>query len=461
MDATHADGGTPPADAMTPDRGPSADGGAVADAGTDAGTDAGVVMTDCSLGGVPRNEGMTCTDCDYPGYCDRCVSGTCTVLPACGTTFVDETAARGLPTASQGTGAAWLDVDEDGDQDLFVRSVGLFINDGTGHFTEESMARGLTSLGINAYPIAVGDFDSDGDLDLFVGDDTRFGTVSNHLYENDGTGHFTDVAASAGLVLSMNTPRAAVFFDHDADGDLDLLYASEFNPPAMYRNDGSLPFGDDTSLFTPSNLQGDSASWVDYDNDGDQDLFLSTGSSGTLNHLFRNDGGTWTDIATAAGIGGPDDGSRWGGATWADVDGDGDLDMYLVHNGSAPDYLYVNQGDGTFLEEPAATAGLDGLDQVLSDAAAWADYDRDGDMDAMLGEAGLYANDGTGHFTHVAVPGLVQGSNAAWGDFDGDGLLDLYVTAFPGDADHLYHAVETGSGCAPARSIRIPRHHGP
>ena len=405
----------------------------------------------CDRPGVPQHEGASCADCGYDGFCDRCTAGTCATLPACDTKLVDETAARGLSTSSPSNGVAWLDVDGDGDQDLFVRSVGLYINDGTGHFTEQSGPRGLAALGVSSYPIAVGDYDSDGDVDLFVGDDTRFGTIPNHFYRNDGTGHFTDVAAAAGLQLAMNTPRAAVFVDHDADGDLDLLYATEFNAATMYRNDGALPFADDSARFSPTSLQGDCASWADYDRDGHQDLFIATGSTGTPNHLFHGTGSAWTDVAAAAGVADVASAStRWGGATWNDIDGDGNLDLYVVDN-SGPDKLYMNHGDGTFSEIDGTVVGL-GDGGNIATAAAWADWDRDGILDVVVPEVGLYRATGTGTFT--ARPDLSPGVIAAWGDFDGDGRIDLYVAGV-GAAGHLYHAADVGVGCAPPRAMLV------
>ena len=379
---------------------------------------------------------------------------TCTDTAVCGTWFVEETALRGLPTTTRGKGAVWLDVERDGDQDLFVRAVGLFINDGSGYFTEESAAHGLTHLGTDmVYPTSVGDFDSDGDLDLFVGDDTRFGTFNNHLYQNDGTGWFTDIASAAGVVLGNNTPRTAVFVDHDADGDLDLLYANEFGTPAMFRNDGALPFGNDSSLFDQF-LQGDAAAWADYDNDGNQDLFLATGSWNRLNVLFRESDGIWNDVAGPSGIAGPNTSQRWGGATWADIDGDGWLDLHLVvAGGSANDFVYLNNGDGSFTESSGPAVGLPNA-LAFGTSAAWADFDRDGDLDALIPRHGLYVNDGWGAFMKKSDP-IAPGGMGAWADFDADGDLDLFVSGGAAHTDRLYRATSAQVGCSQPRSLRV------
>ncbi len=392
-----------------------------------------------------RPDGTACTSCSMGPECLTCASGICPDLPLCTVRFTNVTAAAGLPSATGGAAVIWLDIEPDGDLDLFIRGRGLFVNDGAGSFTEESEARGITDLGgSSTSPVSIGDYDNDGRIDLFVGRDASFGPLRNRMYRNTGGGMFSNVAAAFGIELSSNDPTAGVFVDHDRDNDLDLLYVTVFGDAQMYRNDGALPFGDDSGLFD-ADLQGDSAAWADYDGDGIQDLFVPTGFSGIGNLLFRGNGGTWVEGAAAAGVeDDPTSSARWGGVTWVDIDADGDLDLHVVRDGGGNDLLYLNRADGTFAETLASTLGLG--DSRFGRSAMWADYDRDGDLDAYIGEAGLFRNDG-GTFTNVtAAAGIsVVGSVGAWGDFDGDGRLDLLVSSAAGT--RLWRSSDASTPC--------------
>jgi DNA/RNA endonuclease YhcR with UshA esterase domain len=174
---------------------------------------------------------------------------------------------------------------------------------------------------------------------------------------------------------------------------------------------------------------GVGTSWADYDGDGDLDLYVTNRFE--ANVLYQNDGdGTFTDVTSAAGVGNTGNGA---GTAWADYDGDGDLDLYVANDNGEANVLYQNNGDGTFTDvTSAASVGHMGSDQ----GPAWADYDGDGDLDLHVADYGaanvLYRNDGDGTFTDVtssASVGYAPSSlGTAWADYDGDGDLDLYVT---------------------------------
>ena len=215
---------------------------------------------------------------------------------------------------------------------------------------------------------------------------------------------------------------------------------------------------------------GSGLAWGDYDGDGDPDLYLvnfpgplhEEADPAGSNRLFRNDGDHFTDVTAAAGVG---DLAGFGmGATFADYDGDGDLDLYVTNFG--PNRLYRNQGDGTF-QDVAEDAGV--ADPLWSTGAAWGDFDRDGDLDLYVcnylryddggldlesaaadygGGLGvpftlnpasfdpepnrLYRNRGDGTFEEVAESYDVHNPRgrslaATFCDLDGDGWLDLYV----------------------------------
>ena len=198
----------------------------------------------------------------------------------------------------------------------------------------------------------------------------------------------------------------------------------------------------------------------DYDGDGRPDLFVVSKTESC--RLFRNLGDwKFEDVTTRAGVADMGDAARvWKeGATFADVNNDGRLDLYVCRFG-APNLLYVNQGDGTFREE-AKAAGLDLAD--ASTQAAFCDYDRDGWLDVyvqtnLLDHAGhpagqrdhLFHNNGDGTFADVTdraglSPQPTQGNSSAWWDFDGDGWPDLYVANDFAAPDFLYHNNRDGT----------------
>ena len=229
-------------------------------------------------------------------------------------------------------------------------------------------------------------------------------------------------------------------------------------------------FPGERSTQLPEDM-GSGAAWGDYDDDGDDDLFLVNvsgplGPDGRVvtttpsSRLFRNDGGSLADVSSEAGIAAGGVGMA---AAWGDADGDGRLDLVVTSYGRL--WLYRNRGDGSF-EDRSAASGLGGHRGFWA-GASWADYDRDGDLDlyvcgyvqyrvvpALSGQASrqfeaevpfslnpssfapernlLLKNDGRGRFVDVAEPAGVRNPggrslSAAWSDFDGDGWPDLYV----------------------------------
>ena len=300
-----------------------------------------------------------------------------------------------------------------------------------------------------ARPNAWGDFDSDGDLDLFVG----FLGHPNRVYRND-QGIFVDVAEELGAA-DVEETRAAAWGDFDGDGDLDLYvgFGDVGAANRLYRNDGTA--GDrrfvDVAAEVGVDRSGETRqpAFIDYDGDGDLDLFVAFRYQ--PNALFRNDGGSFTDVAEAAGVGDP---RRTVGAAWFDMDGDGDLDVFVANQNGDEDGVYRNGGDGTF-EDVAADLGMNrpGRPEDLgSVGVAVADYDNDEDLDIFIASYGpdvLWQNQGDGTFLDVAPGTLLAGDHhsvaAAWGDYDNDGWLDLYVGSYLGGEsqapDHLFKNV--------------------
>jgi hypothetical protein len=274
------------------------------------------------------------------------------------------------------------------------------------------------------------DADGDGDLDYFV----AFRGRPNRFYRNDN-GTFRDVAAEAGLADNQET-RSAAWGDFDADGDPDLFigFADPTIAAKVYRNEDRGTRFADVAGGIGVNLKGIArqAAWIDYDGDGDLDLFSAFRDG--ANRLLRNDGGRFADVTTESGIG---DTRRSVSGVWWDFDRDGDLDLFVANQEGQANGLYRQEG-GRF-EDVAVAAGVAGTPRPAEDGGvgpSLADFDLDGDLDlfvANYGSSALYRNDGRA-FTDVAgLTGISLRGHAvtsAWGDLDNDGRPDLYVGNF-------------------------------
>ncbi len=324
--------------------------------------------------------------------------------------------------ADFGFGVSWGDYDGDGDPDLYVVNSftpnRLYRNDGSGVFTDVTAG----PLGFNggARSASFGDYDGDGDLDLYL---ANYGGL-NKLLRNDGAGTFTDVTVAP---LDAVGYVSASWVDYDGDGDLDLYAVS--GPSKLLRNDGGV-FTDVTSPPLDGGLTV-MAVWGDYNNDGRPDVYFDRTGLYLPNQLLRNDGaGVFTDVATGPLRGLP---PSTVGATWGDYDNDGDLDLYLAKQ-EPSSRLLRNDGGGNFTDVTSGPLGVASPEGV----AAWGDYDNDGILDLVVVVAGgrvqLLRNGGGGSFqdaTNGAMDSptayLYDGQGLAWADYDGDGDLDLFI----------------------------------
>ena len=234
---------------------------------------------------------------------------------------------------------------------------------------------------------------------------------------------------------NMSYIGGASFRDLDGDGWDDLTIATGAGSPVqIYRNNHG---------YFESNYQsvGDSTQqnqilWGDYDNDGDQDLYLT---SYTTNLLWRNDGGTFVDVTMAVGL--PFENSPTAAASWGDYDRDGYLDLYFVDyswDTLYTNHLFHNNGNGTFTEVTTAAGVSNG--STLSLACAFLDYNNDNWPDLFVANDkadpnALYRNNGDGTFTDVSVASgtdvVIDAMNAGIGDYDNNGYLDIYITNSP------------------------------
>ena len=360
------------------------------------------------------------------------------VRPSAGQDFVDATVAPLDDTGASEAGI-WGDYDDDGDLDLYVTTylpVGsnrLLRNDG-GAFADVTTPLLGDELRPSIAPNWI-DFDNDDDLDLFVST-----LNTNRLFRNDGNLQFVDVA-TGWLALQPSTWGSA-WADYDLDGDLDVYLARDMEADVLLRNEGDATF----SQTTPSSMQSMTGrayglAWADYDDDGDPDLLVAHGhSGGGRGALFRNDGaGMFADITSSLPSGTI---GEYVGADWGDYDNDGDLDLILT-NRSDRLHLIRNDGSGSLADATPAS-------MVPSDykAPCWGDYDNDGDLDLFvtMGEAGpgnqLFRNDGVGAFADVSAAPLNESAagmrSGTWGDYDGDGDLDLYVTRMTSEPNRMF-----------------------
>lgn len=362
---------------------------------------------------------------------------------------------------SGGQPNAWADFDGDGDLDLFVGFRGaanrLYRNE-RGVFVEVAAALGVADL-TDTRAAAWGDFDGDGHLDLYVGF-TRRSDTPNRLYRNSGKGkRFTDVGSAMGVDAKGET-RQISWIDYDNDGDLDLFVAFRDAPNALYRNDGTRFVNVAPELGLDDARKTVGAVWFDMDQDGDLDLYVAN-QDGTLNGLFRNDGRRFVDVAATLGMDGanhPRTGSN--GPSVIDYDNDGDLDLFVANYG--PNFLFRNNGDGTFTDV-ASQVGVAGGERATP--SAWGDYDNDGSPDLYVssyvdkplnGRDYLYHNDGA-RFSEVMPAEILkhQASHGVqWVDFDRDGDLDLALADNNPKGAHYVYRNLLPAGRA-ARSLQV------
>ncbi len=437
-----------------------------------------------------------------------CVTAALASRAQAGDPFLSATTGDLLSQTGNARGASWADVDGDGDLDLYVTSWQtrsyLFLNIGGAFFVDATSGGrtadldrdlvvsasdlalllgawgaagvpadldesgavdsadlafmlgqwGPITLGPLAFPTMYsqmgravwGDYNSDGHIDVYIA-----GSQGCVLFRNEGNLVFTDVTSVP--MASGRICRAAAWGEADNDGDIDLYLSCHggSDENIFFRN---YNFDDLFLAFTPPPLNdtgvGRGMAWADYDNDGDQDLYLANGHQGIpgvpigprTNRMFRNVGNGQFVDATLGPLGDTGNGR---GVAWGDYDNDGDLDLYIanlkVEGVGGENRLLRNDGDGAFTD---VTVGELGTDKQSRDCS-WIDYDNDADLDLFVVNAFdthmLFRNDGPGGFFLLPVGALTVDSSdansAAWADYDFDGDLDAYI-ARAGALSRLY-----------------------
>ena len=402
------------------------------------------------------------------------LSGLAAPTMTLGQQFTDVSVAAGLHrevTRSWGN-PLWGDFNNDGKLDLLVSNHEapsgvteggtypyIYINNGDETFTDVQPTSGI----IEQVPdtgawqgISIADYDSDGNLDIFISEPPFQGggnaTTRNLLFKGHGDGTWEYVSGNnIGLPNDRQYSECSFFVDYDNDGFLDIFVKNIPDTTAvnaLYHNNGDGTF---TSVDGAGGLadanngvdEGSIVSFADYDNDGWMDVVI--GGNGSSENLYHNNqDGTFTDVTSAAGFF-PKANTQ--GLAWGDYNNDGLLDLYISRGkatggGISSNSLYGNNGDGTFTDV-SNQAHVD--DNTNTWAAVWGDYDNDGLLDLFVARPGttaigvgnanlLYHNNGDGTFTDVAKQeGVDQQDDmvtsahkvAAWGDYNDDGYLDL------------------------------------
>ena len=380
------------------------------------------------------------SDGPEPGYPERLqLVGP----PPASPSFVDVAALVGVYDLVPGWGLSWTDFDSDGDPDLFFSNhmhfpSSLYVNDGGLLFRKSPLA-----LGIDVYRDdhagVWADYDGDGDLDLYTANGFY---RDDHLMRNDGGQGFTEVTAEARVDLGhRGRGWSALWGDFNGNGWDDLLVSNLQTPDLLYRNLTNGSFVEEAAAAGLSNsLAKMGAIAGDLDGDGDLDLYLPLMQLSRRNMLLLNRGnGTFVDGSEGSGADIP------GGSMGCDLgeyDNDGDLDLYVTRWDASGDVLLRNRGDGTF-EDVTAKAGIRVIGAGFRNAG-FADLDNDGDLDLYVTRGGLkdepntsnvlLVNQGDGTFvdrTEAARAGALSKGNsasAAFADYDGDGFLDIAHT---------------------------------
>ncbi len=355
---------------------------------------------------------------------------------------------NGTGNEDWGYGVAFFDCDGDGDLDLYVANEGgrgnwLFRQNPDGTFTDIAQTAGCDDAGNNR-AVKFADYDNDGDEDVFVAAHRG----PNRLYRNNGDGTFTDVADA--VMASGNRTFGAAWGDYNRDGFLDLYVVNRGTqanpePNQLFANNGDGTFTErGAELGVDNGLAGLEAVWIDYDNDGDLDLYLSNDKHAG-NHLWRNnDDGTFTDVSVQSGSNIAIDSM---GIGVGDFDGNGFLDIYLTNTPYSP---LSNPSGGNVLLK----AGSDGTFQNVADSlrvkftqyswgCSFLDYDNDMDLDlyvvnwnavpgALAAKNIMMRNNGDGTFVDVTdltgTGDTGPGYGLALADYNNDGFVDMFVS---------------------------------
>ena len=392
-------------------------------------------------------------------------------------TFTERTAEAGLLGLYGGINLVQADYDNDGDVDLLVlrgawlRADGrhpnsLVRNNGDGTFTDVTFDAGLGEVHYPSPTAAWGDYDNDGDLDLYVGNESTPALVApSQLFRNNGDGTFTDVAEAA-AVRNFRYAKAAVWGDYNGDGLQDLYVSNYRGNNRLYRNTGRGSFIDEAQRLGVAGPTGSFPAWFwDFDNDGRLDLYVSAYTAGIehlaasalgrpagteTSRLYRGaEGGRFEEVSAGYGLAEP---TAAMGANFGDLDNDGYPDFYLgtgypPYHSVMPNLMYRNR-EGRGFSNVTYSGGFGHLQK--GHGVAFADLDNDGDQDvfeqmggAFPGDAfgnALYENPGFGnHWIAIRLEGVRSNRSAI-----GTRIRAVVVDGESGGRRSIYRHVNSG-----------------
>ncbi len=363
-----------------------------------------------------------------------------------------------VTNADTSQGGFFADYNNDGFLDLFVvngqdgkaANPFLYRNNGDGTFFQV-LSGPPVDVSSQAPSACWGDYDNDGNIDLFV-----TATGPHFLYHNNGDGTFARILHDP-TVTNSAISYGCLWGDYDNDGFLDL-FVTTIDPAALshcylFRNKGDGTFTKETnSILVADSASSIGCAWGDYDDDGKPDLFVCGGrgpnAAPAPNRLYHNEGhGVFTRVTTGRVV---TDADYSGSCAWGDYDNDGYLDLFVVNGFGGLNFLYHNRRDGTFERITNSIVTTDVGNNWFG--CAWGDYDNDGFLDLLVTDEGyndasvvnaLYHNNGDGTFTKITngspVNEYSDSIGCAWADYDNDGFLDLFVTRGDGRGNALYH----------------------
>lgn len=348
----------------------------------------------------------------------------------------------------------FVDFNNDGYVDLFISNGKgggennmLYLNDGTGSFIQIDTGVIVNDLKPSD-GATFGDYNNDGEIDGFV---ANWYGLDNLLYQNFGDRWYLQSLEPPASDPSHS--EAGSWADYDNDGDLDLFVANSDGllKNFLYNNQGNGRFiRIDSGIVSTEAIPSRAGIWGDYDSDGDLDLYV-TNEGSNANSMFENVGGGFIKITTGALV--TDVGNSWT-ASWGDYDNDGDLDLFVGNNSNQLNKLYQNNGDKTFT---TITTGAIVSTFRNSASSSWIDYDNDGLLDLLVTNGWgspttnqIYQNLGGGAFAELLQTDISLDTGwaygCAWGDIDNDGDYDLAVARWQNETeDNSLIRNDTGS----------------
>lgn len=342
--------------------------------------------------------------------------------------------------------ASWVDINNDGLEDLFVseyskgKSNLIYQNNGNKTFTKVNAGE-LANYKQGAVTSAWADIDNDGDLDVVLTNNYGY---QNSLYINQN-GSFVRNTSSESFLKESGYFHGASFADYDRDGNIDIFLCNYM--PTKYHvlfkghGDGTFSKINEGEIASEAHFSV-GATWADYDNDGFPDLFIPNGR-GEKNTLFHNNGnGTFTKIRQGAVV---NDIGNSVASCWGDYDNDGDLDLFVANASKLGNWLYRNEGNSQFtkMNTPYLTT-----DRGDSHGCSWVDVDNDGDLDLYVtndknGRKWMYLNQGNGAFTKLLddpiVAAIGNSFGNSWADYDRDGDMDVFFATHSNEVNFLYN----------------------